>query len=77
MAEEGRPTRISYVDANHHGAVVAFEGVRAEVVHPSHQSGVFTSPFAHLELAVGDERLVLRGYFRNDEFMEVERERLA
>ncbi len=77
MAEEGRPTGISREDAKDPGAVVDFEGRRAEVVHFSEKSSRLALPSAQLVLDVGDERLALEGYFSDDEFIEVERERLA
>jgi hypothetical protein len=64
MAEEERPTRIRYEDAMHaakHGGGVDFEGHEA--------------PSARLTLDLGDEYLVLLGYFsRSGEFIEKGRE---
>jgi hypothetical protein len=76
MTEEGRPTGISREDAKDPGRIVDFEGQRAEVFHFSEKSSMFAARRAQLVLDRSDERLVLWGYFRGDEFMEVERERL-
>ena len=79
MTEEGRPTGIRYEDAKDaamHGGNVDFEGRMARVVSFEPKSGMFEAPSAHLTLDLGDEHLVLLGYFsRGGEFIEEGRER--
>ncbi len=75
MAEEGRPTGITHGDVNRLG-IVDFEGRQAQLVRSNLESHVGTGHTVLLELDLGDEHLVLWGYFSGDEFMEVRRERL-
>ena len=78
MAEEKRPTRIRYEDAMHaakHGGGVDFEGREVRVVSFEPKSGLFEAPSARLTFDLGDEYLVLLGYFSAGEFMETSRER--
>jgi hypothetical protein len=79
MAEEGRPTGITYVDAKdaaQHRASVDFEGRKAQVAHFSDKEQLGELHTAHLVLDLGDERLELEGYISGDEFMETGRRRL-
>jgi hypothetical protein len=75
MAEEVKPTGIRYEDAAaaaRHGGRVAFEGRRVRVVSFEPK---FEPPSARLTLDLGDEHLVLLGYFsRSGEFIEAGRE---
>jgi len=79
MAEEGRPTGITYVDAieaARHGGGVDFEGRKVQVAHFSHKQQLGELHTARLVLDLGDERLELEGYFSGDEFMETGRRHL-
>ena len=79
MAEEGRPTGITYVDAKEaiqYGGSVDFEGRKVQVVHFSDKQQLGELHTAHLVLDLGDERLELEGYFSGDEFMETGRRHL-
>ncbi len=78
MTEQGRPTGIKYEDADdaaRRGGTIDFEGHRAEVVRLNVESSMGTQHTALLDLDLGDEHLVLLGYFSGDEFMEVGRKR--
>jgi hypothetical protein len=71
MTEEGRPTGIRYedaVDAARRGGNVDFEGRKVRVVSMNTKS-------ARLLLDLGDEYLVIDGYFSGDEFIEEGRQR--
>jgi hypothetical protein len=78
MREEGRPTGIRYEDAMHaakHGGDIDFEGRQVRAVSFEPKSGMFEAPSARLTLDLGDEYLVLLGYFsRGGEFIEEGRE---
>jgi hypothetical protein len=78
MTEEGRPTGIRYEDAMHaakHGGDLDFEGRQVRVVSFEPKSGMFEAPSARLTLDLGDEYLVLLGYFsRSGEYIEKGRE---
>jgi hypothetical protein len=79
MAEEGRPTGITYVDAKEaiqYGGSVDFEGRKVQVVHFSDKQQLGELHTARLVLDLGDERLGLEGYFSGDEFMETGRRHL-
>ena len=77
---EGRPTRITREeadDAARRGGSVDFEGRPAQVVRLNVESHVGAQHTARLQLDLGDEQLVLFGYFSGDEFiMETGRRRL-
>jgi hypothetical protein len=78
MTEEGRPTGIRYEDALEaakHGGNVDFEGRKVRVVSISGRTGMETPYSARLDLDLGDEYVVLLGYFRGGEFIEEGRER--
>jgi hypothetical protein len=78
MGEQIRPTGITYEDAMHaaqRGGGIDFEGRQARVVHLSQKSGRDTPHSARIELDLGEEHLVLFGYFSGEEFMEVGRKR--
>ena len=78
MTEEGRPTGIQYeaaLEAAKHGGNVDFEGRKVRVVSISGRTGRHTPYSARLDLDLGDEYVVLLGYFsRDDEFIEEGRE---
>jgi hypothetical protein len=79
MAEEGRPTGITYVDAKdaaQHGGSVDFEGRKVQVANFGDKEQLGELHTARLVLDLGDERLELEGYFSGDEFMETGRRRL-
>jgi hypothetical protein len=79
MAEEGRPTGITYVDAKdaaQHGGSVDFEGRKVQVANFGDKEQQGELHTARLVLDLGDERLELEGYFRGDEFMETGRRHL-
>jgi hypothetical protein len=79
MAEEGRPTGITYVDAKdavRHGGSVDFEGRKVQVAHFSDKQQLGELHTARLVLDLGDERLELEGYISGDEFMETGRRHL-
>jgi hypothetical protein len=79
MAEEGRPTGITYVDAKdaaQHGGSVDFEGRKVQVANFDDKEQMGESHTARLVLDLGDERLELEGYISGDEFMETGRRRL-
>jgi hypothetical protein len=78
MTQEGRPTGIKYEDADdaaRRGGTIDFEGRRAEVVRLNVESSMGMQHTALLDLNLGEEHLVLFGYFSGDEFMEVGRKR--
>jgi hypothetical protein len=78
MAEEDRPTGITYeaaIEAARLGGSVDFEGRKVRVVSISERTGMETPYSARLDLDLGDEYVVLLGYFRGDEFIEEGRER--
>ena len=79
MAEEERPTGITYedvIEAAKHGGNVDFEGRKVRVVSISERTGMETPYSARLDLDLGDEYVVLLGYFRRSgEFIEEGRER--
>ena len=78
MKEGGRPTGIKYQDADdaaRRGGSVDFEGRRAEVVRLNVETSMGTQHTALLDLDLGEEHIVLFGYFSGDEFMEVGRKR--
>ena len=78
MTQEGRPTGIKYEvadDAARRGGTVEFEGRQAEVVRLNVESSMGTQHTALLDVDLGEEHLVLFGYFSGDEFMEVGRKR--
>ena len=78
MAEGGRPTGIKYEDAievAQRGENVDFEGRKVRVVSISGRAGMDVPNSARLDLDLGDEYVVLLGYFRGDEFIEEGRER--
>ena len=77
MTEEERPTGIRYEDAAaaaRHGGSVDFEGRKVRVVSISARTGMQTPYSARLDLDLGDEYVVLLGYFRGEEFIEEGRE---
>src|SRR5215208_5916230 len=79
MAEEGRPTGITYVDAKdaaQHSGSVDFEGRKVQVANFDDKEQLGESHTARLVLDLGDERLELEGYISGDEFMETGRRRL-
>jgi hypothetical protein len=79
MTDKGRPTGIRYEDAEkaaRRGGSVEFEGRRAKIVRVTVKSSIATTHSARLELVLGDEHLELKGYFRDDEFVETGRKRL-
>jgi hypothetical protein len=78
MAEEGRPTGIKYedaIEAPQRGGDVDFEGRKVRVVSISGRTEMKTPYSARLDLDLGDEYVVLLGYFRGGEFIEEGRER--
>jgi hypothetical protein len=78
MREEGRPTGIQYEDAQNaanHGGSVDFEGRKVRIIGFNSNTGTDEAPSAQLDLDLGDEYVVLLGYFRGGEFMETSRER--
>ena len=78
MSEEERPTGIQYedaVEAAKLGGNVDFEGRKVRVVSISARTGMETPYSARLDLDLGDEYMVLLGYFRGGEFIEEGRER--
>ena len=78
MTEEGRPTGIKYedaIEAARHGANVDFEGRKVRVVSISGRTGMDAPYSARLDLDLGDEYVVLLGYFHGGEFIEEGRER--
>jgi hypothetical protein len=78
MTEEGRPTGIQYEDAQNaskHGGSVDFEGRKVRIIGFNSNTGTDEAPSAQLDLDLGDEYLVLLGYFSAGEFMETSRER--
>jgi hypothetical protein len=78
MAEEGGPTEIKYEDAMEaaqRGENADFEGRKVRVVSISGRTGMDVPYSARLDLDLGDEYIVLLGYFRGDEFIEEGRER--
>ncbi len=78
MTQEGRPPGIQYedaVEAAKHGGNVDFEGRKVRVVSISGRTGMDKPYSARLDLDLGDEYVVLLGYFRGGEFIEEGRER--
>jgi hypothetical protein len=79
MAEVGRPTGIRREDATEaalSGGTIDFEGREAQVVRLGIKSHIGMPAVDYVELDLGDERYELRGYFRDSEFIEVDREHL-
>ena len=79
MAEEGKPTGITYADAKdaaQHGGSVDFEGRKARLANFGDKEQPGELHTARLVLDLGDERLELEGYLSGDEFMETGRRRL-
>ena len=77
MAERGTPTGITHVDvvrAVQQGGSVSFEGRQARVAGLSDHQRIGEQNVARLELDLGNEYLVLFGFFRGGEFMETGRE---
>ena len=81
MTEEDRPTGITYEDvieaaeAIPDGGSVSFEGRYLQLVDFNTKSSIDARNSARLTLDLGDEYLVLVGYFWGGEFMEEGRER--
>src|SRR5215211_7270396 len=78
MTEEGRPTGIRYedaVDAARRGGNVDFEGRKVRLVSINTKSEIHAPHPARLLLDLGDEYLVIDGYFSGDEFIEEGRQR--
>jgi hypothetical protein len=80
MTEEGRPTGIHYedaIEAAKHSGNVDFEGRKVRVVSISGRTGRDTPYSARLDLDLGDEYVVLLGYFTDfgGEFIEEGRDR--
>jgi hypothetical protein len=78
MTEQGRPTGIQYedaADAAMHGGSVDFEGRKVRVLSLNSKTGTDEAPSAQLDLDLGEEYLVLIGYFWDGKFMETSRER--
>src|SRR5215216_7499799 len=78
MTQEGRPTGIKYedaADAAMHGGSVDFEGRKVRVLSLNSNTGTDEAPSAQLDLDLGEEYLVLIGYFWDGKFMETSRER--
>jgi hypothetical protein len=72
--QEGKPTGITRRDVQGLRKV-QFEGQQAQLFHRGTEApgGV---EYVTLGVDVGDTQLVLYGYFRSGEFMEVDRKRL-
>jgi hypothetical protein len=72
--EEGKPTGITRADIEGLRKV-QFEGQQAQLFHRGTEApgGV---EYVTLGLDIGGTQLVLYGYFRDSEFMEVDRKRL-
>ena len=78
MTEQSRPTGIQYedaADAAMHGGSVDFEGRKVRVLSLNSKTGTDEAPSAQLDLDLGEEYLVLIGYFWDGKFMETSRER--
>jgi hypothetical protein len=78
MTEQERPTRITYedaIEAAKRGGNVDFEGRKVWVVSISARTGMDRPYSARLDLDLGNEYVVLLGYFRGGEFIEEGRER--
>ena len=78
ITEEGRPTGIRYEDALNaarRGGNVEFEGRKVRVVSIKSKSEIHAPHPARLLLDLGDEYLVIDGYFSGDEFIEESRQR--
>ncbi len=73
--EEGRPTGITREDVHELGEV-QFEGQQAQLSHARMHASGGVEHDVTLVLDTGGRRLALYGYFRNGEFMEVDRGRL-
>ena len=77
MEEAGKPPGKNHDDvveaAGNYGSV-DFEGRQRCVVSFSDQSGMFEVPSARIDLDMGDEFLVLFGYFRGGESIEMGRQ---
>jgi hypothetical protein len=77
MTAEERPTGITYedaIEAAKHGGNVDYEGRKVRMVSISGRTGRETPSSARLDLDLGNEYLVLLGYFRGGEFIEEGRE---
>jgi len=77
---EDRPIPIAYedaIEAAEHSGSVDFEGRKVRVVGFNTKSSIDERNSARLTLDLGDEYLVLVGYFWGGEFMEEGRERHA
>ena len=73
-----RPTGITYeaaIEAAKHGGNVDYEGRKVRVVSISSRTEMEMPYSARLDLDLGDEFVVLLGYFRGGEFIEEGRER--
>jgi hypothetical protein len=73
-----RPTSITYeaaIEAAKHGGNVDYEGRKVRVVSISSRTEMEMPYSARLDLDLGDEYVVLLGYFRGGEFIEEGRER--
>jgi hypothetical protein len=69
MTEVGRPTGIKYEDAKdaaQRGENGDFEGRKVRVASISGRTGMDVPYSARLDLDLGDEYVVLLGYFRGD-----------
>ena len=76
MTEQEKPTGITFKDATHSDRTVDFEGRQVRIVSFAKESEMVEGSSARLELDLGDEYLVLLGYFsREGEFIETGRER--
>ena len=78
MTEQERPTRIKYedaIEAAKRDGNVDFEGRKVRVVSISGRTRMHTPYSARLDLDLGDEYVVLLGYFRGGEFIDEGRER--
>jgi hypothetical protein len=73
MERRGKPTGIRYedaADAAQHNGSVNFEGRKARVIGFSTTAGVGAPHSVRLELDLGEEYVVLFGYFSGSEFIE-------
>jgi hypothetical protein len=80
MTEEERPTGITYEDAKEaaqNSGSVDFEGRKVRVAGFNTKTSIDERNSARIVLDIGDEYLVLVGYFWGNEFMEEGRERHA
>jgi hypothetical protein len=72
-SKEGRPTGITYedaIEAAKQGGNVVFQGRKVRVASISARTGMDRPYSARLDLDLGDEYVVLLGYFRGGEFIE-------